>query len=116
MYTKLVDDAIKGHYVESINTFDPPDEGGKWECPFCNPANVYKLNVPPILQIERRKRIKELIRNHVELHKKDLINQLFEGDIHSYEKMRAESLKRVRLWIKGTINDRELYKKDPLQN
>lgn len=28
---------------------------------------------------------------------------------------KADSLKRVRLWITGTINDRRLYEEDPLE-
>ncbi|KAI9483116.1 MAG: hypothetical protein EXX96DRAFT_616104 [Benjaminiella poitrasii] len=115
MGSELVEDALKKNYIEVVNTLKTSDEGGIWKCPFCNPhSRVYKLNMPPNAQIERCERIKNLIKVHVELHKRDLLDQMFlKNGVRSYEKARMESVKRVRLWISGTIKDRKLYKQTP---
>lgn len=60
-----------------------------WTCQFCNPeASVYKLHVPPCSKAEKLKEVKRLIKQHVELHKKDLLNHLsVKGELQQYEKV-----------------------------
>ncbi|KAL9542084.1 hypothetical protein MBANPS3_008784 [Mucor bainieri] len=113
MYSKLVEDTTKKNIIEEVKVFTPPEHGELWECPFCDPSEtVYKLPVPPARETEKLYHIKRLIREHVELHQKDLMEKMNSKD---YDKSRAESIKRVRLWITGTIADRKLYEENPLQ-
>ncbi|KAI8637401.1 hypothetical protein BD408DRAFT_447660 [Parasitella parasitica] len=113
MYSKLVEDTTKKNMIEEVRIFSPSENGELWKCPFCDPSNtVYKLLVPPAKEAERLHQIKRLVREHVELHQKDLMSKMTERD---YDKTRAESIKRVRLWITGTIADRGLYEENPLQ-
>jgi hypothetical protein len=48
-----------------------------WECHFCDPSRtVYKLAVPPAHETERMFFVKRLIKEHVELHQKDLLSKM----------------------------------------
>ncbi|EPB90075.1 hypothetical protein HMPREF1544_03051 [Mucor circinelloides 1006PhL] len=112
MYSKLVEDTTKKNIIEEVKVFTPSEHGELWQCPFCDPSKtVYKLAVPPAKETERLYYIKKMIREHVELHQRDLLSKM---DYKDYDKSRAESIKRVRLWITGTIADRKLYEENPL--
>ncbi|KAL7318054.1 hypothetical protein PS15m_004327 [Mucor circinelloides] len=115
MFSKLINETTKRNTIEEVKVFSPSRKGGLWECPFCDPSRtVYKLNVPPDQETERMLCVKRLIRGHVELHQKDLLSKMMSEK--EYEFARAESIKRVRQWISGTITCRKLYKDNPLQN
>jgi hypothetical protein len=65
--------------MKKVQVFNPSDNGGLWECPFCDPGastGVYRLKVPSKTDIEERKHVRLLIKNHVELHQKDLLSQM----------------------------------------
>lgn len=70
--------------------FETAIEGQLWKCPFCNVNTiVYKVNVPPSTQVDTWKQSKLLIKNHLELHKKDLLNQLSgKSELMKYEKVK----------------------------
>lgn len=73
-----------------MKVFSPSKNGELWECPFCDPSNtVYKLTVPPATETERLYYIKKLIREHVELHQKDLLGKMNEKD---YDKVSGLTL------------------------
>ena len=70
--------------------FDPAPEGDRWECPFCHPnSTVYQLSIPPSTEIEASRQIRSLIRQHVELHQKDILTQL-KGTHPHYEKVKKK--------------------------
>ncbi|KAI8369050.1 hypothetical protein BD560DRAFT_435188 [Blakeslea trispora] len=109
MYSKLVADTKKRNIIEEVNVFDATLEDQLWTCPFCHPdSTVYQLKIPSASETEALRQVRSLIRQHIELHQKDILNQLKDNNAH-YEKLRSDSLKRVRLWIKGTVKDRRLY-------
>ncbi|KAI9355886.1 hypothetical protein BD770DRAFT_473563 [Pilaira anomala] len=116
MYSRLVEDTTKRNIIEEVPVFQATAEGYLWTCPFCDPESiVYQLHVPPSSEVENLRKVKLLIKDHVELHKKDLLSQVTARQgLAQYEKARKDSLKRVRLWITGTIKDRRLYEDDPL--
>ncbi|KAI8990807.1 hypothetical protein BDF20DRAFT_3531 [Mycotypha africana] len=115
MASKLVGDTLKGTYIEKVNVFQPSESGGIWQCPFCKPAArpVYKLYIPPIDDSEKLNEVKGLIKNHIELHQIDLLRKMSAKEGIDYKEATIDSMKRVRLWITGTIKDRKLYGKDP---
>lgn len=117
MYSRLVEDTTKKNILEEVNLFKASHEEQDWKCPACNPeTGVYQLKIPPESETEALKDTKLLIKTHLELHKAELLQRLSsKGELAAYEKSKADSLKRVRLWITGTINDRQLYTEDPLE-
>lgn len=72
--------------------FDTSLEGKVWQCPFCHENNgPYQLNVPPSTQVDNWKQTKLLIKNHIELHKKDVLSQMArENQYGQYEKVERE--------------------------
>ncbi|KAG2192172.1 hypothetical protein INT46_004326 [Mucor plumbeus] len=113
MYSKLI--TTRKNTIEEVKIFNPSEKGELWECHFCDPSRtVYKLAVPPAHETERMFFVKRLIKEHVELHQKDLLSKMMSDK--DYEFARTESIKRVRQWIHGTISVRKLYKDNPLQD
>ncbi|OAC97960.1 hypothetical protein MUCCIDRAFT_116044 [Mucor lusitanicus CBS 277.49] len=109
MSSKLISQTIKRNTIEEVKTFSPSGKGELWECPFCDPScTVYKLNVPPQRETEKMMYVKRLIKAHVQLHQKDLLSKMMSEK--EYEFAKAESMKRVRQWISGTVTCRKLYK------
>lgn len=71
--------------------FTPSEHGELWQCPFCDPSKtVYKLAVPPAKETERLYYIKKMIREHVELHQRDLLSKM---DYKDYDKVPVLLLK-----------------------
>lgn len=70
--------------------FDTTLEGKLWTCPFCNVNNTpYQLNVPPSTQVDNWKKTKLLIKHHLELHKKDVLDQMSgKSEVIQYEKVK----------------------------
>ncbi|KAK4520157.1 uncharacterized protein ATC70_008288 [Mucor velutinosus] len=115
MISKLVNQTTNRNTIEEVKVFCPSGQGELWECPFCDPScTVYKLNVPPEQETERMLHVKRLIKAHVELHQKDLLSNIMSEK--EYEFAKADSIKRVRQWISGTIACRKLYSKNPLND
>ncbi|GAA5795048.1 hypothetical protein HPULCUR_000399 [Helicostylum pulchrum] len=100
----------------AVPVFENKEEEHLWKCPFCDPeSTAYRLNVPASSEVQELRRAKLLIKDHLELHKRDLLNQLAtKRELTQYEKASSDSSKRVRLWIAGTISDRQLYEDDTL--
>ncbi|KAL9551955.1 hypothetical protein MBANPS3_004005 [Mucor bainieri] len=115
MLSKLISQTTRRNTIEEVKIFSPSEQGELWECPFCDPSRtVYMLNVPPEQETERMLCAKRLIKAHVELHQKDLLSKIMSEK--EYEFAKAESIKRVRQWISGTIACRKLYKTNPLND
>ncbi|CAO0800026.1 unnamed protein product [Mucor circinelloides] len=91
MYSKLVEDTTKKNIIEEVKVFTPSEHGELWQCPFCDPSKtVYKLAVPPAKETERLYYIKKMIREHVELHQRDLLSKM---DYKDYDKVPVLLLK-----------------------
>ncbi|KAI8073481.1 uncharacterized protein B0P05DRAFT_162273 [Gilbertella persicaria] len=87
MYSKLVEDTKKRNIIEEVQVFRPPLDGGLWECPFCHPDTVYRMTIAPAKQTLELKQTRELIKQHIELHQKDLLAQMNEEAESNYEKI-----------------------------
>ncbi|KAI8087560.1 hypothetical protein BDF21DRAFT_335247 [Thamnidium elegans] len=91
MYSRLVEDTTKRNIIEEVPIFKNKEEGQLWKCPFCDPeSTAYRLNVPASSEVQELRRAKLLIKDHVELHKKDLLNQLAaKRELTQYEKVKT---------------------------
>ncbi|KAI9275200.1 hypothetical protein EDC94DRAFT_654606 [Helicostylum pulchrum] len=91
MYSRLVEDTIKRNIIEEVPVFENKEEEHLWKCPFCDPeSTAYRLNVPASSEVQELRRAKLLIKDHLELHKRDLLNQLAtKRELTQYEKVRT---------------------------
>lgn len=87
--------------------FTPSEHGELWQCPFCDPSKtVYKLTVPPAKETERLYYIKKMIREHVELHQRDLLSKM---DYKDYEKVPVLLLKHRVYMLSLTLTHTHFF-------
>ncbi|CAO3690578.1 unnamed protein product [Rhizopus stolonifer] len=112
--SELVNDTLKRHTIQQFPTPELEKEGGSWILSICQAidenATVYTVQTPPLTNETIKAKTKKLINQHLEDHQKELYQQLIEqGKVNEYEKSRKEKMKRIQLWIEGTVKDRGLY-------
>ncbi|KAG1461770.1 hypothetical protein G6F46_003914 [Rhizopus delemar] len=118
MASELVHDTQKKHTIQPFPAPELKEDGGLWTCPFCQAihtdATPYAITTPPVQDTVKLKKAKAAIKQHLEEHRQMLQERLVqESSVNEYEKNNAERMKRVRLWIEGTVKDRGLYEENP---
>ncbi|KAI8890510.1 hypothetical protein K501DRAFT_206499 [Backusella circina FSU 941] len=108
--TRLVNDTLTGHTAEHVDIFSASKDQSQWSCPFCESNSVYQLPLPSVTKPKQLSEIKLLIKEHIQLHQKGIVEELVkENAFTNYEKEKEKQSQCTRQWIAGTILDRGLY-------